>query len=73
MAYAIFKTGGNGEGGDIQVGAPNIEGATVVAKVLRQFKAPKVTAFQFRRRKQVHIQKGHRQPMTEVEIVSINA
>lgn len=63
----------HGEGGDIKVGAPTVEGATVVAKVLKQFKAPKVTAFHFRRRKQVHVQKGHRQPMTEVEIVSINA
>lgn len=63
----------HGEGTDIQVGAPTVSGATVVAKVVKQFKAPKVTAFHFRKRKGYHKTRGHRQPLTRVQIVSINA
>ena len=53
-------------------GSP-LPGATVVATVTKQFKAPKVTAFKFRKRKGYHLTKGHRQPLTRVQIVSINA
>lgn len=63
----------HGEGHDLKVGAPTVSGATVVAKVLKQHRAPKVTAFKFRRRKGYHLTKGHRQPLTQVQIVSINA
>jgi large subunit ribosomal protein L21 len=63
----------HGEGSDIKLGAPNVSGATVVAKVVKQFKAPKVTAFHFRKRKGYHKTRGHRQPLTRVQIVSINA
>ncbi len=62
-----------GEGSGLQVGAPFLSGATVAAKVLKQARAPKVTAFKFRRRKGYHLTKGHRQPITRVEITSINA
>lgn len=63
----------HGEGSEIVVGSPTVSGATVVAKVLKQMRAPKVTAFKFRRRKGYHLTKGHRQPITRVQIVSINA
>lgn len=63
----------SGEGSDLKLGAPTLEGATVTAKVVRQFKAPKVIIFQFKRRKGYHKKKGHRQPLTEVEITGINA
>lgn len=63
----------HGEGADIQVGAPTIDGASVSAKIVSQFKAPKVTAFKFRRRKGYHLTRGHRQNLTRVEVVSINA
>ncbi len=62
-----------GEGETVQVGAPTVAGATVTAKVTKQFKAPKVTIFHFKRRKGYHKKKGHRQPLTEVEITGINA
>lgn len=62
-----------GEGSGLKVGAPFISGATVAAKVVKQTRAPKVTAFKFRRRKGYHLTKGHRQPITRVEITSINA
>lgn len=63
----------HGDGADVKVGAPTVSGATVVAKVLKQHRAPKVTAFKFRRRKGYHLTKGHRQMLTRVQIVSINA
>ena len=63
----------HGEGADIKVGSPTVSGATVVAKVVKQHRAPKVTAFKFRKRKGYHLTKGHRQPVTRVQIVSINA
>jgi large subunit ribosomal protein L21 len=62
-----------GEGSGIQVGAPFVSGASVVAKVLKQFKAPKVIAFKFKRRKGYHRKKGHRQNLTKLQITAINA
>jgi large subunit ribosomal protein L21 len=62
-----------GEGANIRVGAPLVEGATVTATVMKQFKAPKVTAFKFKKRKGYHLTKGHRQPLTRVQITAINA
>lgn len=62
-----------GEGEGIKVGAPFVSGANVVAKVLKQFKAPKVIAFKFKRRKGYHRKKGHRQNLTKLEITAINA
>lgn len=63
----------HGEGDNIVVGTPTVEGATVVAKVLKQFKGEKVISFKFRRRKGYHRTRGHRQLLTQVEILSINA
>ena len=62
-----------GEGATIQIGAPTIAGASVTASVVKQFKAPKVTAFKFKKRKGYHLTKGHRQPLTRVQVTAINA
>jgi large subunit ribosomal protein L21 len=62
-----------GEGASLKIGAPVLEGASVGFKVVKQFKAPKVTAFKFKKRKGYHKTKGHRQPLTRVEVTSINA
>lgn len=62
-----------GEGSEIKIGAPLLEGASVGFTVLKQFKAPKVTAFKFRKRKGYHKTKGHRQLLTRVQVTSINA
>ena len=62
-----------GEGADLKIGAPTLVGASVVATVVKQFKAPKVTAFKFKKRKGYHKTKGHRQPLTRVEVTAINA
>ena len=62
-----------GEGATIQIGSPILAGASVTATVVKQFKAPKVTAFKFKKRKGYHLTKGHRQPLTRVEVTAINA
>ncbi|MEM9478518.1 MAG: 50S ribosomal protein L21 [Verrucomicrobiota bacterium] len=59
-----------GESG-LKMGDPVVEGASVTAKVVDQFRAPKVTAFKFKRRKGHHKTKGHRQLLTRVEIEAI--
>lgn len=55
-------------GDSTSVGGPTVSGATVTAEVIEQRRAPKVTAFKFKRRKGFHKTKGHRQPLTRVSI-----
>lgn len=62
-----------GEGEDVKVGAPTVEGATVEAKVLKNGKAKKIYVFKMKRKKNERKKKGHRQPFTKVEITKINA
>ena len=57
----------------VVVGAPTVAGAKVVAKVLRNGKAKKVTVFTYRAKKDSKRKIGHRQPYTKVEIQTINA
>ena len=61
------------EGEKIMVGQPFVKGASVEAKVLKQTKGPKTVAFKYRRRKSSHTKKGHRQQLTELEIVAVKA
>ncbi len=59
-------------GGDIKAG-DLLAGATVVAEVIDQIKAPKVIAFKYRRRKGYHRTVGHRRKLTRLKIKSIPA
>jgi len=62
-----------GNGGELQVGAPLVAGATVVAKVLSNGKHDKVRIFKMRRRKHYQKRQGHRQQFTELQIGAIAA
>ena len=62
-----------GDGSSTKIGDPLLAGASVTASVLEQHRAKKVTAFKFKRRKGHHKTKGHRQPLTRLEIKSISA
>lgn len=62
-----------GKGDSIKVGTPILDGASVMGKIVKQHRAPKVIAFKFKRRKGYHRKKGHRQHLTRVEITAINA
>lgn len=57
--------------GEPKIGAPVLEGAQVVAKVVRQFRDKKITIQKFRRRKNMRRRNGHRQSYTSVQIVSV--
>jgi large subunit ribosomal protein L21 len=61
-----------GEGSDLKVGSPLVDGTTVSAKVLRQGKSGKVSVTKFRRRQNYLRQHTHRQWFTEVEITGIS-
>ncbi len=62
-----------GDGENVKVGAPTVDGATVEAKVLKNGKAKKIYVFKMKRKKNERKKKGHRQPFTKVEITKINA
>jgi large subunit ribosomal protein L21 len=54
--------------GDIQVGTPTIDGASVSATVLEHVKADKVLVFKKKRRKRFKVKRGHRQQYTRLQI-----
>ena len=60
-----------GEGESVRIGTPVVEGASVTAKVLGQYRGPKGIAFKFKRRKGFHKTKGFRRALTTLEITSI--
>jgi large subunit ribosomal protein L21 len=53
------------------IGAPVIEGARVVAKIVNQFRAKKIIIQKFRRRKNMRRRRGHRQPYTNIKVTRI--
>jgi len=61
-----------GEGSNVKVGAPLVEGGKVEAKVVSQGRDDKITIIKFKRRAHYKRVKGHRQPFTEVEITGIS-
>lgn len=59
------------DGSATTVGKPFIDGASVTAKVVDQFRGPKGVAFKFKRRKGHHKTKGYRRSLTKLEITGI--
>ena len=57
--------------GDVQVGAPYIEGAAVKATVIEHCKGDKVIIFKKERRKGYQKKNGHRQYRTKLQIEGI--
>ena len=62
-----------GNGNDVTLGAPAIDGAQVSAKVLKHLRGDKVIVFKKKRRKGYRVKNGHRQPLTEIVIEGIKA
>jgi len=62
-----------GEGDQLKIGAPLVEGALVKATVLAQGRHDKVKIFKMRRRKHYQKHQGHRQNYTEIRIDAITA
>ena len=61
-----------GDGDNITLGAPAIEGAFAEAKVLGHLKGDKVIVFKKKRRKGYRKKNGHRQYFSQIEITGIN-
>lgn len=59
--------------GDLKIGAPVVEGATVKAEILEVAKADKVVIYKFKRKEDYRKKQGHRQPYMSVKITAIEA
>lgn len=57
---------------NVTVGKPAVEGATIEATLLDNVKSDKVIVFKKKRRKGYRVKRGHRQPMSQIEINSIS-
>ena len=62
-----------GEGEDVKVGAPYLEGGKVTATVVDHGRHKKIKIIKFKRRKNYRKQMGHRQYFTQIEITGIDA
>ena len=54
------------------IGQPTVEGATVSATVVAQYRAPKILVFKYRQRTKTRKMRGHRQYYTRLRIDSVN-
>jgi large subunit ribosomal protein L21 len=61
-----------GDGEDVKIGQPTLEGAKVIARIVEQGKARKVLVFKKKRRKGYRVKRGHRQLFTALEIGEIS-
>lgn len=62
-----------GDGDQIKIGQPHVEGASVKANVVTHGKQKKVIVFKKKRRKGYQVKRGHRQQFTRVRITDVNA
>ena len=59
-------------GNDVRIGQPNVDGASVTAKITGQHRAEKILAFRYRPKKRVRVRRGHRQYLTRLQIHKIS-
>ncbi len=59
------------DGKKTEIGTPTINGKAVQAKILEHLKDDKVIVFKKKRRKSYRRFKGHRQPLTKIEVTKI--
>lgn len=60
-----------GKDDEVLIGQPYVEGAKVIAEVVKQDKYPKVIVFKFKRKKHYRRKYGHRQPYTQLSVKEI--
>jgi len=58
--------------GDVHIGQPLVEGATVEGTVMRHFRGRKVLVYKMKPKKKTRKKRGHRQEITRLMINSIN-
>ena len=61
-----------GDDGDMKVGAPYVDGASVKGKVLKNGKAKKINLMTYKPKKGEKRKIGHRQPYTKIQIEAVN-
>jgi len=66
----VLLVGGNG---DVKIGTPALADAKVTAEILDQGLAKKIIVFKKKRRKSYSRKRGHRQRLTTLRIVEIQA
>lgn len=59
--------------GDVQVGRPTVEGASVVARVAGQRRGRKILVFKYKPKKNYRRRAGHRQSYTRLVVQKIDA
>jgi large subunit ribosomal protein L21 len=57
--------------GDVTIGTPTVDDATVQARVVDHVKGDKVIVFKKKRRKRYRVKRGHRQQYTQIQIESL--
>lgn len=60
------------DGDKVTIGSPFVKGAKVTATIVRQGKAKKIEAFNYKPKKNVRKRWGHRQPQTTLRITAVN-
>ncbi len=60
-------------GENIVIGTPTVEGAKVIAKVVKHGRGPKIIVFKYKVRKNYRRKQGHRQAYTKLVVESISA
>ena len=60
-----------GEGSDVKVGKPTVDGAVVKLKVLKNLRGQKIRGFTYQRRKGKQRHWGHRQELQRLQVVEI--
>ncbi|MFB2920459.1 MULTISPECIES: 50S ribosomal protein L21 [Aerosakkonema] len=65
----VFLVHNNGE---VTIGQPLVEGATVEGTVMRHFRGRKVLVYKMKPKKKTRKKRGHRQEITRLMIDSIN-
>lgn len=70
-ATVAFDVLALGDGADLKVGAPLVDGAKVEAEVLDQIRGDKIIVFKKKRRQNYRRTRGHRQNLTVVRVTGI--
>ncbi|TNF07712.1 MAG: 50S ribosomal protein L21 [Bacillota bacterium] len=60
-------------GESVVIGTPTVEGAKVIAKVVKHGRGPKIIVFKYKVRKNYRRKQGHRQAYTKLVVESIQA
>ncbi len=68
----VLMIGADGEGAEVRIGRPYLEGGSVRAEVLDQARGEKIRIVKSNRRKHHRKQMGHRQWYTKVKITGIS-